>query len=167
MEGNFALHNTFGERKFGKFAENTSEIYSVKHSECSYQGLRCQKLWRQQKMCKFSLNWMVRWYHEFKRLWTIPFDGEKLICECEIGNPCDLQTAAMKNEVSHILQVVGHVLRRISSICSIFIRWGRIIKCTVNGWTLAIAISIAFGGITLFKELLGSGSSLSCIAGVR
>ena len=120
MEGNFALHNTFSERKFGKFVENISEIYSINHSERSHQGLRCQKLWRQQKMCTFSLNSMVWGYHEFKSLWTNPFDGEKLICECEIGNPCDPQTAAMKKEVSHMLQIVGHVLRQISSICSIF-----------------------------------------------
>ena len=33
--------------------------------------------------------------------------------------------------------------------------------------TLAFAISIAFGGTTLLKQLLGSGSSLYCIVGAR
>ena len=39
----------------------------------------------------------------------------------------------MKKEISCMLQAVGHVPRRISSICSTFIRRGRIIKYTVTG----------------------------------
>ena len=85
-------------------------------------------------MYMFSLNSMVQGYHQYKSLWTNPFDGEKLICEREIGNPCDPQAVAIKKEISHVLQVVGHVPRRILSICSIFIRQGRIIKCTVTGY---------------------------------
>ena len=65
-----------------------------------------------------SLNSMVQGYHEYKRLWTNPFDGEKLICEREIGN-------------THL------------------------------------PFSIAFGGATLLKQLLGSSSSSSCIAGAH
>ena len=38
----------------------------------------------------------------------------------------------MKKGISYVLQVVGHVPRRISSICSIFIRRGGFIKCTVT-----------------------------------
>ena len=50
-----------------------------------------------------------------------------------IGNLCDSQAVAIKKEISHMLQVVGHVPRRISSICLIFIRRGGITKCTVTG----------------------------------
>ena len=37
----------------------------------------------------------------------------------------------MKKEISHVLQVVGHVPRQVLSVCSIFIRQGGIIKYTV------------------------------------
>ena len=65
----------------------------------------------------FLQNSMVGGYHEYKSLWTNPLDREELICEQEIGNPCDLQVVGMKKEISHALQVVDHVPRRILSIC--------------------------------------------------
>ena len=40
-------------------------------------------------MYTFSMNSMVRGYHEYKSLWTNLVNGEELICEREIGNPCD------------------------------------------------------------------------------
>ena len=76
---------------------------------------------------------MVRGYHEYKSIWTNPFDGEELICEREVGNHSDPQAVAVKKEISHVLQIVGHVPRRISSICSIFIRRGGVIRCRVTG----------------------------------
>ena len=85
-------------------------------------------------MYTFSLSSMIRGYHKYKSLWTNPVNGEELICEQEIGNPCDPQAVAVKKEISHVLQVVGHVPRRISSIYSIFIRRGGFIKCTVTGY---------------------------------
>ena len=76
------------------------------------------------EMYTFLLNSIVWGYHEYKSLWTNPFNEEELICKREIGNPCDPQAVAMKKELSHVLQVVGHVPRRILPICSIFIRQG-------------------------------------------
>ena len=72
----------------------------------------------------FLLNSMVRGYHEYKSLWTNLVNKEELICEREVGNPCNLQAVAMKKEISYVLQVAGHVPRQLSSICSIFIRQG-------------------------------------------
>ena len=83
---------------------------------------------------------MVWGYHGYKSLQTNPFSGGELICEWKIWKPCDPQVVAMKKEISQVLQVVGYVPRRIMPICSIFIRWGGIIKCTVTRWTLAFAI---------------------------
>ena len=82
------------------------------------------KVMKTAKMYTFLLNSMVRGYHEYKSLWTNLFDGEESICEREIGNPCDPVAVAMKKEIIHVLQVVGHVPRCISSICSVFIRQG-------------------------------------------
>ena len=60
-------------------------------------------------MYTFSLKSMVQWYHEYKSLWTNPLDGEELIYKREIGNPCNPKAVAMKEEISHMLHVVGHV----------------------------------------------------------
>ena len=79
----------------------------------------------------FSLKSVVRGYHEYE---TNPFNGEVLLCAREIGNSCDSQAVAVKKEIDHMLQVVGHVPRRTSSICSIFIRRGGIISCTITGY---------------------------------
>ena len=57
----------------------------------------------------FSLNSMVRGYHEHKSLWTNPVNREEPICEREVGNPCDPQAVVVKKEISHVLQVMGHV----------------------------------------------------------
>ena len=44
-----------------------------------------------------------------KSLCTNLVSGEELICKREVGNPCDPQAVAVKEEISHMLQVVGHV----------------------------------------------------------
>jgi len=75
---------------------------------------------------------MVRGYCENKSIWTNLFDGEELICAQEVGNPSNPQAVAVK-EMSHMLQAVGHMPRRISSICLIFIRQGGVIRCRVTG----------------------------------
>ena len=46
-----------------------------------------------------------------KSLWTNLVSGEELICEREVGNPCDPQAVVVNKEISHVLQVDGHVPR--------------------------------------------------------
>ena len=78
---------------------------------------------------------MVRGYHEYQAIWSDPYVGEELICEREVGNSHDPQVVALKKEIGidgH-LRLVGHVPRRISSSCSIFIRRGGSIKCSITG----------------------------------
>ena len=60
-------------------------------------------------------------------------DGD-LPCEREAENLHDPQAVAIKKVImiDGNLQVVGHVPRKISSICSIFIRGGKI-TCRVTG----------------------------------
>ena len=66
-----------------------------------------------------------------------------------------------------MLQVVGHVPSWISLICSTFIRRGGIIKCTVTVWTLAFSFQLPSVAQHYSKQLLGSGSSSSCIVGAH
>ena len=63
----------------------------------------------------------VRGYHIYQDRWT-PTTDEELSCQREHGN------ALLKNYV-----VVGHVPRKISTMCSMFLRKGGVMKCTITG----------------------------------
>ena len=70
---------------------------------------------------------VIRGYHVYKDIWTAPL-GEMLFCQREIANIHDRFAVAVIKES----QVVGHVRREISSICSIFLLSGTI-RCEVTG----------------------------------
>lgn len=73
----------------------------------------------------FQVEAMVRGYQE---IWDAAL-GEQIQCEAETGNEHDLYAVAvLKSGV-----VVGHVPRKISSVCCLFLRRGRVIQCTVTG----------------------------------
>ena len=76
---------------------------------------------------EFTVDSMIRGYHEYQEIWEAE-DGEVLLCKREIGNRHDLYAVAtVKDDV-----VVGHVPRRISLVCAIFIRRGGCITCRVT-----------------------------------
>ena len=67
-------------------------------------------------MYSFYLTTAVRGFHIYKDVWN-PTIGEVLFCERDIGNSHDTFAVAIKNSS----KVVGHVLRFLLLICSIFI----------------------------------------------
>ena len=67
----------------------------------------------------FSVECMIRGYHEYKSIWENPSIGETLICEREIGNCHDTHAVAVKKTIEGDIKTVGHVTRKISAICSI------------------------------------------------
>ena len=76
----------------------------------------------------YSIDTAVRGYHIYRDVWQ-PVNGEVLQCERQTSNRHDpFAVAIKKNDV-----VVGHVPRRFSAICSLFLRRGGSITCTVNG----------------------------------
>ena len=79
-------------------------------------------------MVFFTVSAMVRGYHIYKEIWNAEVN-EELTCEREIGNRSDTFAVAVKKGTV----TVGHIPRCISSICSIFIRRGGSITCTVTG----------------------------------
>ena len=83
----------------------------------------------------FSVESMIRGYHEYKRIWESPSPADHLFCQREIRNPHDTHAVAIKGSVAGdgTVATVGHVPRKISAICSIFIRHGGTIICVVNG----------------------------------
>ena len=70
-------------------------------------------------MNSFSVQAMVRGYHVYRDVWAASI-GELLPCEREAGNASDRYAVA----VMKYFAVVGHVPRKISTLCSIFLRRG-------------------------------------------
>lgn len=66
----------------------------------------------------------VRGYHVYKDIWEAAI-GEELLCERETRNTKDRYAVAVKKDGT----VVGHVPRKISHLCSIFLRRGNIVCC--------------------------------------
>ena len=55
-------------------------------------------------------------------IWSNPIAGEELTCSRELGNSRDPYAIAVKKMIGREEKVVGHVPRRISAICSLFIK---------------------------------------------
>ena len=70
-------------------------------------------------MFSFSLTTAVHGFHVYKDVWELTI-GEVLSCKRDIGNSHDTFAVAIKNNS----EVVSHVPRFLSSICSNFIRRG-------------------------------------------
>ena len=85
-------------------------------------------------MYVFSIESVVRGYHEYKDIWDAAIDGLELSCEREPGNPHDPVAVGVKRSAGPgTIVLVGHVPRLISMACSIFIRRGGFIVCVVTG----------------------------------
>ena len=84
---------------------------------------------RLQAMERFSLNSCVRGHHVYKNVWT-PQIGETLLCQPEFGNVMDPYAVAI---VTGDEVIIGHVPRKISAMCHLFLRRGGHIACQVTG----------------------------------
>ena len=71
---------------------------------------------------------MVRGYHVYKEIWCAAY-GEELSCMREVENYCNpFAVAVVKSGV-----IVGHVPRKILSVCWMFLGRGGTISCKVTG----------------------------------
>ena len=76
----------------------------------------------------FSVPSMVRGYHIYKDLWDASI-GEEMSCQRKAENYTDpFAVAVMKDD-----NIVGHVPRKISTVCSLFLCRGGLIACRVTG----------------------------------
>ena len=69
----------------------------------------------------------VQGYHVYGDSWT-PNVGDLLYCEQESGNLNDVYAVAIKNGVS----VIGHVPRKLSAACSLFLHLGGTMNCEIT-----------------------------------
>ena len=74
---------------------------------------------------------MVRGYHVYRSVWEAAI-GEELMCVREVGNRTDPYAVDVVKPQSGEL-TVGHLSRKISSLCSRFIQQGGTILCIVTG----------------------------------
>ena len=70
----------------------------------------------------------IRGYHIYQEVWTAAV-GEELICERETHNSHDRYAVAVKRTGV----IIGHLPRKLSKLCSLFLRRGGSIICTVSG----------------------------------
>ena len=77
-------------------------------------------------MEEYEIESCVRGYHVYKDVWTADI-GELLVCERDQNNVEDRYAVSVKKDGN----VVGHLPKKISRVCSIFLRRGGNIQCTV------------------------------------
>ena len=102
---------------------------------------------------EFSVSLMVRGYHVYQDEWEAVL-GEVLSCQREPGNRHDPYAVAAVSSG----RTVGHVPRKISPICSIFIHRGGLITCTVTG-SRRYSTDLEQGGLEIPCLLKFSSSS--------
>ena len=90
----------------------------------------------------------IRGYHVYKDIWDAAV-GEELLCEREPLNAQDRYAVAVKRGGI----IVGHLPRKISRLCSLFLRRGGVILCTVTGGR-RYSEDLAQGGLEIPCTLL-------------
>ena len=96
-------------------------------------------------MEEFETSSYIRGYHVYQDRW-VPIIGERLECTRQPENPRDRYAIA----VCKGAEIVGHVPRYISTLCSLFIR---------RGGTL---YAIVLGGRQYSRDLVQGGMEVSC-----
>ena len=86
----------------------------------------------------------VRGYHVYRSIWT-PFVGELLDCARDTGNRHDPYAVKVVNTSR---ETVGHLPKKISSTCSLFLRKGGTICCKVTG-TREYSRDLVQGGVEI------------------
>ena len=102
-------------------------------------------------MEEFERACCIRGYHEYKEVWEAAV-GEELVCEREPQNAHDRYAVAVTRRGI----IVGHLPRKLSRLCSLFLRRGGAILCTVTGGR-KYSVDLPQGGleipcILLFKH---------------
>ena len=94
-------------------------------------------------MSSFLVESVVRGYHVYKDIWDAVV-GQEFPCKPEDGNRVDpFAVAVVRGDT-----VIGHVQRKISSICSLYLRRDGSIVCCVTG-SRQFSADLAQGGLEI------------------
>ena len=91
----------------------------------------------------FEKDCCVRGYHIYQRVWDAAI-GENLICRREPTNERDRYAVAVTKDGT----VIGHLPRKVSRVCSLFLRRGGTIDCVVTG-TRRYSADLPQGGLKI------------------
>lgn len=95
----------------------------------------------------------VRGYHVYRHIWEAAV-GEELVCQRETANLSDhYAVAVVKDGV-----IVGHLPKKISRLCSLFIRRGGAISCRVSG-SRRYSSDLPQGGLEIPCTLICTGDA--------
>ena len=86
----------------------------------------------------------VRGFHVYGDIWT-PNVGDLLDCEQESGNLNDAYAVAIKNGVN----VIGHVPRKLSAACSLFLCLGGAMSCEITDNHRRYSVDLPQGGLEI------------------
>ncbi len=89
----------------------------------------------------------------YKDIWTAAI-GEELVCRREPTNSKDRYAVSVMKEEN----IIGHVPRKIAKICSLFLRRGGSLCCTVSG-SRRYSADLPQGGFEIPCILLFRGES--------
>ncbi len=97
---------------------------------------------------EFESVFCIRGYHVFKEKWEAAA-GEVLMCEREPHNARDRYAVTVKKTRT----VIGHLPRKLSRVCSLSLRRGGMIDCTVSGGR-RYSVDLPQGGLKVPCSLL-------------
>jgi len=121
-------------------------IYGVTW-EC-YTGKRAK---RNDMAATYLCNSSIRGYHVYQSMWSTE-ERENLVCKRKMGNPLDSYAViVVKGE-----QTVGHLPRKISRLCALFLGRGGSITATVTGRRRR-SVDLPQGGLEIPCRLTFSG----------
>ena len=69
----------------------------------------------------------VRGYHVYKDIWEVAV-GETVVCVLEPSNFHDRNAIAVEKD----RRIFGHLPRKVSCVCAVFLKVGGTIRCTVT-----------------------------------
>ena len=95
----------------------------------------------------------IRGYHVYRHIWSTAV-GEVLLCEREPTNSRDRYAVVVKKDDV----AIGHLPRKVSRVCSLFMRRGGSISCRVSG-RRRYSSDLPQGGLEVPCQLLFSAKS--------
>jgi len=86
----------------------------------------------------------VHGFHVYQGIWT-PVTGEHLPCETEDSNAFDPYAVAVKKDAD----VIGHIPRKISAACSLFVQGGGTLTCIITDSRRQYSADLPQGGLQI------------------
>ena len=102
--------------------------------------------------CMYEVDSCVRSYHVYQDTWTL-LVGEELYCEREEENIHDRYAVVVKKGSAR----VGHVPRKVSAPCTLFLRKGGTLKCRITAVHRRYSADLPQGGLEIPCKLVFSG----------